>query len=541
MSNLEYNDEFEALLDTYMPVKNENETKRKVSGKIIGMDRNYTYIDIPGEPLEARVKTEELNGFKLGDEIEVLLLAKTEENETLFYIASKKRLDQEDGLTKLKEAFEKNQIIRGTITKKIKGGFAVEMFHHQGFLPTSLSEISNEEADSFIGKDISLMIKELKTDKKGTKILLSRKEIIAIHEMEALDNLKLGQIVKATITDILDFGLTVKTNGIKGFIHISEIDWKKTTNLKNLFKIGEEVEAKIIEIEKEKRNLKLSIKELTKNPWEIISEKYSIGETVEGKVTRIVNYGAFVELMPGVEGLLHSSDFSWVMKKVNVNSFVKVGDIIKVSILELDKNEKKLKLGLKQLSENPWDNAEEKFAIGKVLSGKVVDVKNFGMFVQIEENVDCFIHSSDFAWTGHKKYNLGDIVEFEVIELDIPNQKIKGSIKKLTKSPWEIVLENYSVGQRVEKPIKNILDFGMFVKLEEGVDGFIPTQLASKDFIKSLKDKFNVGDLVTAEIIEMDNENHKVKLSIKKIELEKAKQENKDLIEKYGISSSEKE
>lgn len=539
MSNLEYNDEFEALLDAYMPVKNETETKRKVSGKIIGMDRNYTYIDIPGEPLEARVKTEELNGFNIGDEIEVLLLAKTEENETLFYIASKRKLDQENSLNKLKEAFEKNQIVRGVITKKIKGGFAVELFHHQGFLPASLSEISNEEADSFIGKEVSLMIKELKFDKKGTKILLSRKEIIAIHEMEALDNLKLDQVVKATITDVLDFGLTVKTNGVKGFIHISEIDWKKTTNLKDLFKVGDEIEAKIIEIEKEKRNLKLSIKELTKNPWEIISEKYSIGDTAEGKVTRIVNYGAFIELIPGVEGLLHSSDFSWGLKKVNINSFVKVGDIIKVSILELDKNEKKLKLGLKQLSENPWNNAEEKFAIGKILSGKVIDVKNFGIFVQIEENVDCFIHSSDFSWTGHKKYNLGDIVEFEVIELDIPNQKIKGSIKKLTKSPWEIVLENYSVGQRVEKPIKNILDFGMFIKLEEGVDGFIPTQLASKDFIKSLKDKFNVGDLVTAEIIEIDKENHKIKLSIKKVELEKAKQENKDLIEKYGVSSSE--
>lgn len=539
MSNLEYNDEFEALLDAYMPIKNETETKRKVSGKIIGMDRNYTYIDIPGEPLEARVKTEELNGFNIGDEIEVLLLAKTEENETLFYIASKRKLDQENSLNKLKEAFEKNQIVRGVITKKIKGGFAVELFHHQGFLPASLSEISNEEADSFIGKEVSLMIKELKFDKKGTKILLSRKEIIAIHEMEALDNLKLDQVVKATITDVLDFGLTVKTNGVKGFIHISEIDWKKTTNLKDLFKVGDEIEAKIIEIEKEKRNLKLSIKELTKNPWEIISEKYSIGDTAEGKVTRIVNYGAFIELIPGVEGLLHSSDFSWGLKKVNINSFVKVGDIIKVSILELDKNEKKLKLGLKQLSENPWNNAEEKFAIGKILSGKVIDVKNFGIFVQIEENVDCFIHSSDFSWTGHKKYNLGDIVEFEVIELDIPNQKIKGSIKKLTKSPWEIVLENYSVGQRVEKPIKNILDFGMFIKLEEGVDGFIPTQLASKDFIKSLKDKFNVGDLVTAEIIEIDKENHKIKLSIKKVELEKAKQENKDLIEKYGVSSSE--
>ncbi|WP_448821936.1 S1 RNA-binding domain-containing protein, partial [Cetobacterium sp.] len=280
-------------------------------------------------------------------------------------------------------------------------------------------------------------------------------------------------------------------------------------------------------------------KALTRNPWDIVAENNSVGQEVAGKVTRIANYGAFVELLPGVEGLIHSSDFSWTSKKVNVNNFVKVGDEVKVVITELSPKERKLKLGIKQLSANPWENAENKFAVGTILTGDVVEVKPFGIFVQVEEGVDGFIHNSDFAWTGNKKYSKGDKVEFKVVELNLEDQKIKGSIKDLTKSPWELALENYRVGDRVEKEIKNIQDFGMFVKLEEGVDGFIPTQLASKDFIKNLRDVFKAGQIVLAEIVEIDSEKKRIKLSIKKVQLEEEKNENKELIEKYGVSSSE--
>ncbi|MGL4210125.1 MAG: S1 RNA-binding domain-containing protein, partial [Cetobacterium somerae] len=325
----------------------------------------------------------------------------------------------------------------------------------------------------------------------------------------------------------------------RGFIHISEVDWKKTSDLHKLYKAGDVIEAKIIEIERDKRNVKLSIKSLTKNPWDIVAENNSIGQEVTGKVTRIVNYGAFVELLPGVEGLIHSSDFSWTSKKVNVNNFVKVGDEVKVVITELSPKERKLKLGIKQLSSNPWEGAENKFAVGTILTGTVVEVKPFGIFVQVEEGVDGFIHNSDFAWSGNKRYSKGDKVEFKVVELNLEDQKIKGSIKDLTKSPWETALENYKVGDRVEKEIKNIQDFGMFVKLGEGVDGFIPTQLASRDFIKNLKDTFKLGQVVLAEIVEIDSEKKRIKLSIKKVQLEKEKNENKELIEKYGVSSSE--
>ncbi|MGL5376961.1 MAG: S1 RNA-binding domain-containing protein, partial [Cetobacterium sp.] len=275
------------------------------------------------------------------------------------------------------------------------------------------------------------------------------------------------------------------------------------------------------------------------NPWETAAENNTIGAEVTGKVTRVTNYGAFVELIPGVEGLIHSSDFSWTSNKINVNNFVKVGDEIKAIIQELKPAERKLKLSIKELSANPWENGATRFAIGSILKGIVVEVKPFGIFVQIEEGVDGFIHNSDFVWSGNKKYSKGDEVEFKVTELNLENQKIKGSIKELTKSPWETTLEKYKIGDKVEKEIKNIQDFGMFVKLEDGVDGFIPTQLASREFVKNLKDTFKVGQIIIAEIVEIDSEKKRIKLSSKKIELEKEKTDSKELLEKYGTSSSE--
>lgn len=539
MSNFDYYEDFEALLNEYMPVKEDEEIKSKVTGTIVNMDRNFTYLEVPGEPKAVRVRTEELTGYAVGDEVEVLVVSQAEEEDSLVLIGSKKRIDMEVGAEKLEKALQNHEIITGKVLKRVKGGYIVEVYHQQAFLPNSLSEIPVEQGDSFVGKELPIVVKEIKEDKKGKKILLSRKEIVIAKELEAIDKLSLGEVVKVSILDVLDFGLTVKLDEARGFIHISEVDWKKTSDLHKLYKVGDVIEAKIIEIERDKRNIKLSIKALTRNPWDIVAENNSVGQEVAGKVTRIANYGAFVELLPGVEGLIHSSDFSWTSKKVNVNNFVKVGDEVKVVITELSPKERKLKLGIKQLSANPWENAENKFAVGTILTGDVVEVKPFGIFVQVEEGMDGFIHNSDFAWTGNKKYSKGDKVEFKVVELNLEDQKIKGSIKDLTKSPWELALENYRVGDRVEKEIKNIQDFGMFVKLEEGVDGFIPTQLASKDFIKNLRDVFKVGQIVLAEIVEIDSEKKRIKLSIKKVQLEEEKNENKELIEKYGVSSSE--
>lgn len=540
MSNMEKNyEDFEALLNEYMPVNEEEKVRGKVVGKIISKDRNYSYLEVDGQSMEVRVRSEELTDYNVGDEVEVMTLGKIEEDETLFLIGSRRRIENELGKEKIKESFEKQEVLKGKIKRVIKGGYIVEVYGQQCFLPNSLSEINMEDGEKFVGKDVEIVVKEIKEDKRGNKVLVSRKDVVISKEKEVIETLNIGDVLEVEVTEILDFGLTVKVKGVRGFIHISEIDWKKTTDLQSKYKVGDKLEAKIIEIEKDKRNVKLSIKELKENPWEILASKHNVGDVVEGKVTRVLNYGAFIEIIPGIEGLIHMNDLSWTKKKTNINQYMKVGDTVKVSILELDKDNKKLKLGIKQLSENPWDNAEEKYGIGKVVKGKVVEIKNFGIFVEIEEGVDGFIHNSDFTWVGNKRFEKGEEVEFKVIEFNLDEQKIKGSIKALEKSPWEIVAEKYNIGDIVEKEIKNIQSFGLFVKIEDGIDGFIPGKLASKEFIKSLEERFKVGDIVKAEIVEMDNETQKVKLSIRKIEIDNAKKEDKELIEKYGTSSTE--
>lgn len=533
--------EFESWLNEYMPEEdNAKGEKVRVKGILATKERNFSFLDVPGLPTSVRVRTEELENYNEGDEVEVLLVGEDED----FKIGSRRRIDMEDSWKKLEEAFEKKEIITGRIVKRVKGGYMVEAMFHQGFLPNSLSEISMKDGDKVIGDEIKVMIKDIKPDKdkKGKKITFSKKDITLLKESEEFSELKVGDVVEAEITDVLEFGLSLKIQHLRGFVHISEVSWKKLDKLSDQYKKGDMVKAEIISLEPEKKNVKLSIKALTRNPWEVAAEQYAVDSVIEGKVTKIVPYGVFVEIADGVEGLVHMSDFTWNKKRVSLNEFVQVGDIVKVKVLEFQPAERKLKLGIKQLSENPWDSAETRFAVGTQLTGKVLEVKPFGLFAEVEPGVDVFIHQSDYNWQGeeNKKFAVGDTVEFKVIELNTEDNKIKGSIKALRKSPWEVALENYKVGDTVEKEIKNIMDFGLFVNLSKGIDGFIPAQLASKDFIKNLKDKFTVGQKVKAQITEIDREKQRIKLSIKKIEIEEERRENQELLSKYGTSGEDR-
>lgn len=535
MYNTDYN-EFEALLNEYLPP--EEKGRVKVAGIISQVDRNFAILEAIGQPKDIRVRAEELSDYNQGDEVEVLIIGETEDGE--FLLGSRRRIDMEEGMKEIEEAFEKRVILQCKITRKINGGYIIEYKKQQGFLPNSLSEIPMKDSDNVIGTMIEVIVKDIKADKKGKRITFSKKDISMAKEAEQFATIQAGDVLEADIIEVLEFGLNVRIGSIRGFIHISEISWKKMDNLKEHYKIGEKLTVKVISADKEKHSLKLSIKALKRNPWEVAAETFEIGTEIEGKVTRVQPYGAFVEICEGVEGLVHVSDLTWNKKKINVSDFIKLGDIVKVKIMEFDPSGRRLKLGMKQLSENPWNNAETKFGKGKRLSGKVLDVKPFGVFVEVESGVDAFIHQSDLSWSGEEtpKLKSGDLVEFEVTEVNLEENRIKGSIKALEKSPWDKAILDLKVGDRIEREIKNIMDFGMFITITKGVDGFIPAQFASKDFVKNLKDRFKVGDVVAAEIVEIDKDKKKIKLSIKKIEMDSAKKEEKDLIAKYSESSS---
>ena len=540
MSNVNENqNEFSQMLEEFLP----NQEKR-VEGVIESMDQNFSYLDVPGERTAVRVRTDELKGYKVGDTVEVLITGLSEEDDDQEYItASRKKIEVEKNWEKIEDSFKNKTILDAEVTKKIKGGYLVQALLYPGFLPNSLSEIPDNE-EKVVGKKIQVIVKDIKVDpkdKRNKKITYSVKDIKIAEQEKEFAALEVGQIVDCVVTEVLDFGLAVDINTLKGFIHISEVSWKRLDKLSDIYKVGDHIKAVIVSLDEAKRNVKLSIKKLEEDPWATVANEFKVNDEVEGTVTKVLPYGAFVEIKPGIEGLVHISDFSWTKKKVNVSDYGKEGEKVKVRITDLHPEDRKLKLGIKQLVANPWETAEKDFAVGTVIKGKIVEVKPFGIFVEIADGIDAFVHSSDYNWIGEEtpKFEIGNEVELKITELDLNNKKIKGSLKALRKSPWEHVLEEYKVGTTVEKKIKTVADFGLFIELIKGIDGFIPTQFASKEFIKNIRDKFKEGDIVKAQVVEVNKDTQKIKLSIKKIEIEEEKREEREQIEKYSTSSSE--
>lgn len=540
MSNVNENqNEFSQMLEEFLP----NQEKR-VEGVIESMDQNFSYLDVPGERTAVRVRTDELKGYKVGDTVEVLITGLSEEDDDQEYItASRKKIEVEKNWEKIEDSFKNKTILDAEVTKKIKGGYLVQALLYPGFLPNSLSEIPDNE-EKVVGKKIQVIVKDIKVDpkdKRNKKITYSVKDIKIAEQEKEFAALEVGQIVDCVVTEVLDFGLAVDINTLKGFIHISEVSWKRLDKLSDIYKVGDHIKAVIVSLDEAKRNVKLSIKKLEEDPWATVANEFKVNDEVEGTVTKVLPYGAFVEIKPGIEGLVHISDFSWTKKKVNISDYVKEGEKVKVRITDLHPEDRKLKLGIKQLVANPWETAEKDFAVGTVIKGKIVEVKPFGIFVEIADGIDAFVHSSDYNWIGEEtpKFEIGNEVELKITELDLNNKKIKGSLKALRKSPWEHVLEEYKVGTTVEKKIKTVADFGLFIELIKGIDGFIPTQFASKEFIKNIRDKFKEGDIVKAQVVEVNKDTQKIKLSIKKIEIEEEKREEREQIEKYSTSSSE--
>ncbi len=525
--------DFESMLNDYMPEEGAVEKGERARGVISQMDRNYAYLDVTSARTAVRVRAEELDGYNVGDEVEVILKGETKDNE--FIIGSRQEIDRIENLEKLEKAFEAKEVVKGKIERKVKGGYIVKVLFQQAFLPNSLSEIPMNDSANHMGEEIEVVVKDIKDDKRGKKILVSRKDITVKEETEFFEKLNIGDVLEVTVRNIMDFGISVKAGKSNGFIHISELSWGKVEKISDHYKLGDKFDAKIISLDKDKRSLKLSVKQLSEDPWSTVDTKYPVDSVIEGRVSKLVSFGAFVELEEGVEGLVHLSDFTWNKKKVNVSEYVKVGDLVKVKVIELNKEGKKLKFGIKQLSENPWDAAVEKYQEGTVVKGKIVETKPFGIFVELEAGIDAFVHQSDFSWTKNApKYKIGDEVELRVLNIDTVEKKIKGGIKQLEKSPWETLIENHKVGDIVERAITSITDFGLFVEMEKGVDGMIHTSQVSRNFVKDLKNEFSVGQEVRAQIIEIDSEKKRVKLSIKKVELADEERENRELLEKYG-------
>ena len=595
---------FEQMLDDYLP--EEKKSGDVIEGIITRKEMDYAYLDLNGKK-EGRIIAREVEDFNIGDTVEVKVLR----NEEDIVIVSKFLLDKAKEFSSLSV----DEIVTGEITKKIKGGYSVKIGKNEAFLPFSLS--SFEKDKEYAGKKFKFIIKE----KTRNNITVSRTDLVRKEEEEFFNKINvgdilvgkvksvldfglvldlgvtsgfiniseisweqvndliekfgindevtakiiekdvekrklklsikqlsedpwdsfaatysIGDIVDINVKEVLDFGLVVEVQKNKGFIHISELAWNNSAKEIKKYKTGDKLEAKIINLEEEKKNIKLSIKQLTENPWNSVKEKYHIDEILERPIIEIFEFGLLVELEKDVEGLLHISDLSY-RKISNLTSKYKIGDKIKFKIVNFNDEKNRISLSAKALIDDVWNNIDEIYSLGDTISVKVINIQEYGIFAESKEGIEVFIHKNEFSWNKdeHKNYKIGDSLEIKIINLEKEAKKLGGSIKQLTVSPWKEATEQHKIGNKVSVPIVEIMENFALVKLTDRFNGVIPKKELTEEFLKDISEKFSVGDMVDAAIIEVNEKRKSIVLSVKKVKELEDKKELDELMKIYGV------
>lgn len=502
---------FEQLLSNYLP--GDYKPGAIVEATITRKDVEYSFLDISSK-LEGRIRSFEINDLNVGDKVSVQVIRSEED----FVIVSKLALDRIREL----ESYNVSDIVTGTVVKQIKGGYNVKIKNINAFLPISLSGAKGNE---IVGKTFDFLIKE--KNKRGitlSKTDLTRKEIV-----DFVNSLNLGDIVSAKVKEILDFGAILELGPTTGLLHISEISWEQTKDINSVLKVGQEVNVKIIELNKEKSKIKFSIKQLTSDPWLTTREKYTIGEKRTGVIKEILDFGLVV-LIDGTndEGFMHISDINY-RKFFKLDKNFKVGDKISFIIAQINDEKQRISLSAKALLDEQWENIDNILSVGDIVKGKVLFTQDYGMFVELENKLEAFIRRNEYAWTKAEltEFNENNDIEFRVIGIDKENKKIAGSIKEMYISPWVEAMEQYRNGQTIEVPVTDKLESGLLVELTDRFKGLIPS--------RELVEEHNVGDVIKACIIDSNEKKASIILSEKRVHDNKQKAEMNELMKKYGV------
>ncbi|MCX8110576.1 MAG: 30S ribosomal protein S1 [Syntrophorhabdaceae bacterium] len=535
-------EEMRELYETSM--KSLQEGGNILKGKVININSDTVIVDV-GLKSEGKVPISEFlnrNGeyaVNIGDEVEVMITGR--EKEFGLLILSKQKVDYIRTWQKINKSFEDGTPIDGDITSEVKGGFIVDIGIN-AFLPISQGDIKPvKNPSSFVGRHLKFRV--IKVNQRKGNVILSRRILVEEErerkKAEFWKNAKDGQILYGFVRNITDYGAFVDLGGVDGFLHLNEITWGRITHPKEYLRVGDEIKVKIIELDTEKERVSLSMKRLKPDPWEKIDEKYPPGSKVRGKVVGIVEYGVFVELEQGVEGLLHLSEMSWDKKLKNPSKIVNKNDWLELAVLDVDKEKKRISLGLKQLLSDPWDELIRKYPPVSIIKGKVKNWTDFGMFIGIEEGVDGLIHASEVSWSRRRKgvqdhYKKGTIVEAVVLNVDKENKKFSLSIKKLKEDPWRGISTKYRERDIIEGYITSITDFGIFVEIEDGVEGLI--HLSEIDDLqgRSPSDVYKIDDKIKAVILNIDEKEKRIGLSIKALK----KMDEKSIMENLSRDNS---
>jgi small subunit ribosomal protein S1 len=492
-----------------------------VRGRVLQVRSGVVMIDLGYKsdgiiPVE-QFTEEELKALKPGDELEVLLEAAEDSNGNLLLSREKaKKLQVWDHLN---QAYQTGTPVKGKVVSVIKGGLTVDIGGVSGFLPGSQIDVKPvHNLGSLVGQVMDMKI--IKMNSGRGNMVLSRRVLLEqqqnVRKEETLASLAEGQIVSGVVKNITDYGAFVDLGGIDGLLHITDMSWGRISHPSEACKVGEKLDVVVLKYDREKQKVSLGLKQKTTDPWLTVAEKYPVGSRVKGKVTSLTDYGAFVELEHGIEGLVHVSEMSWTQKIKHPSKVVSVGALVEAQVLAVDPAAKRISLGIKQTEPNPWQSVGERYPVGSVVEGKVRTITDFGAFIGLEEGIDGLVHISDMSWTRHVKHpsevlKKGQIVKAVVLGTDSQKERISLGIKQLSPDPWEKAIpERYKVGKDEQVKVTRVADFGLFVELEHGIEGLIPTSELLKD-----GPEMKEGDEVTARVIKVDRGDRKVALSIK--------------------------
>jgi len=510
-----------------------------LNGIVVAVDSEYVTVDI-GYKSEGQISISEFKdqdgnlGVKVGDKMDVLLERK--EGDDSLITLSKEKADKLKAWRSVSKAFREGEIVDGTINSRIKGGLTVDIGIN-AFLPGSQIDIRPvRNLDKFIGKRFKFKV--IKFNKKRSNIVLSRRVLLEeerkVLRGETLKHLKEGEILDGVVKNITDYGAFVDLGGIDGLLHITDISWSRINHPSEKVSVGERIKVKVLNFDRDRERVSLGLKQISPDPWDEVNEKHPVGSQVKGRVVSITDYGAFVELGEGVEGLVHISEMSWTKKVKHPSQVVGVGDIIDAVVLDVDVPKKRISLGMRQVEPNPWSVIGEKYPLGTRVKGKVKTVTDFGVFVGFDEGIDGLIHISEMSWTKKIKdpteiYKKGQEIEAVVLNIDQKNERFSLGIKQLTADPWEEIPKRYRIGDRVEGKVTSITDFGVFIQLEDGIEGLIHVSELSEEKVENPSDVVKVGETISAMVINIDPQERKIGLSMKSLK----EKDQKDEIERY--------
>ena len=524
-SSVEQSGVSEDIQDQYLGSISEISENQVLTGRVIGMNDKDILIDIgfKSEGLIDRSEFPQDALPQIGDQIEVYLEYLEDRNGNL--VLSKEKADFMRRWRDIREFYEKEKIFTCKILRRIKGGMIVDIDGLQGFLPGSQIDVRPiKDFDQYLDQDLEVRVVKLNEARKN--IVVSHKVIIedSLKEKreELLADMEIGQIMEGRVKNITDFGVFIDLGGIDGLLHITDLSWGRVNHPSEVVKLDETLSIKIIDYDKEKQRVSLGLKQLMPHPWENVEENYPIGSNVNGKIVSLTNYGAFVELEAGVEGLIHVSEMSWTRHIKNASEMYSIGEEIKAGVLAIDTDERKISLGVKQLEPDPWDEIEEKFMVGSLQKGKVINITQFGVFVELEEGIEGLIHVSDLSWTKvvrHPKETVqkDENVEVRILEISREKRRIALGLKQVTDDPWPELIKKFETGKEITGEIIRILEKGIILQLEDDVEGIVPFGSGSKKNRKEVLTKFSAGDSLTGHVMEVKPDDKKVVVFIEEL------------------------